>query len=155
MVCDTVLWLPLMAEVQLTQSLGASTTACMAKKKCIACQTRGTWKPVTSAPGVSPAWEMADCRPAVHALCPKDNLSPIGTKHGCGWRDRVDWSHCSLPLTSIHREHWHTNRKEWRAEIMQESRGVVGRKGGLLSIALCGLHISLRSQASVLMERLL
>lgn len=151
MVCDTVLWL-----LSSLHSVWVPPSLPVWQKKWVACQPKGTWKPITSLLGVSPAREMAHCRPAVQCtMCPRTLCHSIGTKHDSGWRGHVDWSHCSLPLTSIAREHWHTNRKEWRAESTQKCQDVVGRKTGLLSIALCGLLASLSSQASVLMERLL
>lgn len=97
-------------------------------------------------------WMPATC---ACSICPRTLCSSIGTKHGSGWRRFVYWPHCSLPLTSIHKQHWHTNRQEWTAESIRKCWVVVGRKNGLLSMALYELHTLLSSQASVLMERFL
>lgn len=85
--------------------------------------------------------------------CPGAVYPSIGTKSRSGWSGRglIDRPCCSLPLTGSHREHCHTNRKDWRAENT-EVLGVVGRKSELLSITLCELLTGLRSQASVLTE---
>lgn len=86
------------------------------KKKWVACQPKYTWKPVTSAPGVSPAREIGGLQmSSACTTCPKILRPSTGTKRGSGWREHMDWSHCSLPLASTHREHWRTNRKGWRA----------------------------------------
>lgn len=126
------------------------------KKKWVACQPKYTWKPVTSAPGVSPAREIGGSQMSCACTtCPKTLRPSTGTKRVSGWREHMDWSHCSLPLASTHREHWRTNSNGWRAESTQKSQGVMGRKSGLLSLALGGLPTSPSSPASVLMETLL